>query len=68
MIKEVADAGVKVIVTGGTIGELALHYINRFDLMAVKVLSKFDLRRLCKVIGATPLARFVSFFFYLERS
>ncbi|CAG8449744.1 1909_t:CDS:2 [Diversispora eburnea] len=25
--------------------------------MAVKVLSKFDLRRLCRVVGATPLAR-----------
>eukprot|EP00842_Homolaphlyctis_polyrhiza_P005527 jgi/Hompol1/5976/HPOL_002132-RA len=58
-IKELADAGVKVIVAGSTIGELALHFFNRFNLLAVKVLSKFDLRRLCRVTGATALTRFV---------
>jgi T-complex protein 1 subunit theta len=58
-IKELADAGVKVVVSGGVIGELALHCINRYEIMAVKVLSKFDLRRLCRVVGATALARFV---------
>jgi T-complex protein 1 subunit theta len=44
-------------VTGAGIGELALHYLNRFNIMAVKVLSKFDLRRLCRVVGGTALAR-----------
>lgn len=38
-------------------GELALHYLDRFSIVVVKVLSKFDLRRLCRVVGATPLAR-----------
>jgi T-complex protein 1 subunit theta len=57
--KELADAGVKVVVTGTTIGELALHYLNRFDMFAIKVLSKFDLRRLCRVCGATALSRMV---------
>ncbi|CAM0142940.1 T-complex protein 1 subunit theta [Umbelopsis sp. WA50703] len=57
IFKELADAGVKVVVTGNGIGELALHYLNRYNIMAVKVLSKFDLRRLCRVIGATALAR-----------
>jgi T-complex protein 1 subunit theta len=27
------------------------------DIAVIKVLSKFDLRRLCRVVGATPLAR-----------
>ncbi|KAG0169600.1 T-complex protein 1 subunit theta [Apophysomyces sp. BC1034] len=57
IFQELADAGVKVVVTGAGIGELALHYLNRFNIMAVKVLSKFDLRRLCRVVGATALAR-----------
>ncbi|KAJ3110224.1 T-complex protein 1 subunit theta [Phlyctochytrium bullatum] len=56
-IKELADAGVKVVVSGSGIGELALHFLNRFNLLAVKVLSKFDLRRLCKVTQATALTR-----------
>jgi T-complex protein 1 subunit theta len=55
--KEIADSGVKVIVAGSGIGDLALHYLNRMDIAVIKVLSKFDLRRLCRVMGATPLAR-----------
>ena len=57
IFKEIADSGVKVIVAGSGVGELALHYLDRFSISVVKVLSKFDLRRLCRVIGATPLAR-----------
>nr|CAG8579748.1 11153_t:CDS:2 [Entrophospora candida] len=57
VFKELADADIKVVVTGSSIGELALHYLNRFNIMVVKVLSKFDLRRLCKVLDANALAR-----------
>lgn len=56
-IKEIADSGVKVIVTGSGIGELAIHFCNRFGLVVVKILSKFELRRLCRVTGATALTR-----------
>ncbi|ORX35956.1 t-complex protein 1, thetasubunit (tcp-1-theta) [Kockovaella imperatae] len=55
--KEIADSGVKLIVAGSGIGDLALHYLNRLNIAVIKVLSKFDLRRLCRVVGATPLAR-----------
>ncbi|KAG2015187.1 t-complex protein 1 [Coprinopsis cinerea AmutBmut pab1-1] len=57
ILKEIADSGVKVIVAGSTVGELALHFLNRFGIAVLKVLSKFDLRRLCRVVNATPLAR-----------
>lgn len=57
MLQEIADAGVKVVVTQSTIGELALHYLNRLGIVAMKVPSKFDLQRLCRLLGATPLAR-----------
>ncbi|KAI1931695.1 T-complex protein 1 subunit theta [Ophidiomyces ophidiicola] len=56
-IKEIYDSGVRVLVAGATIGELSLHYLNRFNILVIKVLSKFELRRLCRVVGATPLAR-----------
>jgi len=59
-IKEIADSGIKVLVTGSGIGEMALHFINRYNLVATKVLSKFDLRRLAKAVNAAPLARLVS--------
>ncbi|KAI4629602.1 T-complex protein 1 subunit theta [Alternaria novae-zelandiae] len=57
VIKELHDSGMRVVVAGSTIGELALHYLNRYNILVIKVLSKFELRRLCRVVGATPLAR-----------
>ncbi|KAI9659290.1 MAG: T-complex protein 1 subunit theta [Bathelium mastoideum] len=57
IVKELHDSGLRVVVAGSTIGELALHYLNRYDILVIKVLSKFELRRLCRVVGATPLAR-----------
>ncbi|RYN65231.1 putative T-complex protein 1 subunit theta [Alternaria tenuissima] len=57
IIKELHDSGMRVVVAGSTVGELALHYLNRYNILVIKVLSKFELRRLCRVVGATPLAR-----------
>ncbi|KAF2714685.1 T-complex protein 1 [Pleomassaria siparia CBS 279.74] len=57
IIKELHDSGLRVVVAGSTLGELALHYLNRYNILVIKVLSKFELRRLCRVVGATPLAR-----------
>ncbi|ODM23117.1 putative T-complex protein 1 subunit theta [Aspergillus cristatus] len=56
-IKELHDSGLRVVVAGANVGDLAMHYLNRFNILVVKVLSKFELRRLCRVVGATPLAR-----------
>jgi len=57
IVKELHDSGLRVVVGGATVGELALHYLNRFGILVIKILSKFELRRLCRVVGATPLAR-----------
>ncbi|KNE59863.1 T-complex protein 1, theta subunit [Allomyces macrogynus ATCC 38327] len=56
-LTEIAKTGVKVVVTGSGVGELALHFMNRLGIMVLKVLSKFDLRRLCRATGATALTR-----------
>lgn len=59
-INAIKEAGVDVIVSGGKIGDMALHFINKAGIMAVRVNSKFDIRRLCKATGATPLPDIVS--------
>ena len=56
-IKAIADAGVRVIVTGGKIGDLALHFCNRYHIMTVRLMSKFDLRRVARMTGGTCLQR-----------
>ena len=57
IFKELSDSDVKVIIAGTTVGELALHYLNWNQILVLKVLSKFNSRRLCRVVQATPLAR-----------
>jgi len=57
-VKELHDVGLRVVIAGSTVGELALHYLNRYGILVIKILSKFELRRVCRVVGATPLARF----------
>lgn len=41
--------------SGGKVSELALHYANKRGIMLVRLNSKFDVRRLCQVTGATVL-------------
>ena len=56
-VKTLSEAGVTVLVAGGKLGDLALHYLNKYNIMAVRVTSKWDLRRLCKTVGATILPK-----------
>ncbi|XP_076753837.1 chaperonin containing TCP1 subunit 8 [Xylocopa sonorina] len=56
-IKAIAESGANVIVSGGKFGDMALHYMNKYNLMAVRIPSKFDVRRLCKTVGATALPK-----------
>ena len=57
IIQGIAESGVKVIVTGGTISDMALHFIEKYELIALKLSSKWELRRLCQATGATALVR-----------
>ncbi|KAK3357048.1 chaperonin Cpn60/TCP-1 family [Lasiosphaeria hispida] len=56
-VKELHDVGLRVVIAGSTVGELAMHYLDRYGILVIKILSKFELRRICRVVGATPLAR-----------
>ncbi|CAH8648098.1 unnamed protein product [Schistosoma guineensis] len=59
-MRSLSDAGVKVIVSGGKVGELALHYANKLNMMVVRLSSKFDVRRLCQATGASALPQLVT--------
>ncbi|KAL2094286.1 hypothetical protein ACEWY4_009005 [Coilia grayii] len=59
-VKGIAETGVNVVVTGGKVADMALHYANKYNLMVVRLNSKWDLRRLCKTVGAIALPRLTS--------
>ena len=56
-IKAIAEAGVRVVVSGDTISEVAMHFLDAYNILAFKIPSKFDLKRLARALGASPLAR-----------
>lgn len=57
IIKSIADTGTKVIVSGGTVSEMAMHFIERYQMMCIKIPSKWELRRLCAATNANALVR-----------
>ncbi|KAJ8466980.1 hypothetical protein OPV22_029532 [Ensete ventricosum] len=57
LIKAVADSGAKVVVSGAAVGDMALHFCERYKLMVLKISSKFELRRFCRTTGAVALLK-----------
>ncbi|KAM5578364.1 T-complex protein 1 subunit theta [Rosa sericea] len=57
LIKAVADSGARVIVSGAAVGEMALHFCERYKLMVLKISSKFELRRFCRTVGAVAMLK-----------
>ncbi|KAJ1931324.1 T-complex protein 1 subunit theta, partial [Kickxella alabastrina] len=44
-VAELHAAGIAAVVCGSGVGDLAVHYFNRYGIVALKVPSKFELRR-----------------------
>jgi T-complex protein 1 subunit theta len=57
IIQGIAQTGVKLVVSGGNVSDMALHFMDRFELLCLRLSSKWELRRLCQATGATPLVR-----------
>lgn len=56
-IESIAATGVKAVIANGSISEMALHFLDKFEIMVIKIQSKFDLRRVCGALGATAVIR-----------
>lgn len=57
VIEAIAKTGCNCIISNSNFGDLALHFIERSGMMAVKIPSKFECRRLSAAVGANVLAR-----------
>lgn len=57
IIEGIAATGVKVVIANGSISEMAQHFLDKFEIMVIKIQSKFDLRRICGAVGATAAVR-----------
>ena len=57
VVKAIADTGCNMLVCGQAVGELALHYLEKYGIMCMRCPSKFELRRVCRTTGANTLVR-----------
>jgi len=57
VVKGIVDAGIKAVIVGGSVSNMAIHYLDRYKVLVLRTLSKFELRRIAKAVGATPLVR-----------
>lgn len=37
--------------------ELAVHFFEKYEIMAIKIMSKFELKRIARAVGATPVVK-----------
>lgn len=56
-IKGIKDCGVEVVISGGGISEIAVHYLNKYRILCVKITSKFELQRVCRTVRAVAIIR-----------
>jgi len=57
MIKSISETGCNMIICGQQVGELALHFCEKYKIMVMKCPSKWELRRLGRTTGAAALVR-----------
>jgi len=67
-IRGIRDSGVDVVVSGGSVSEMALHFFEKYGMMVVKVASKFELQRICRATRAFPVIRLGAFLLAVLRS
>jgi chaperonin GroEL (HSP60 family) len=59
IIQGIVDAGVKCVIVGGSVSNNALQYLDHYKIMIIRIMSKFEIRRIASSIGATMLVRLV---------
>jgi len=57
VIKAIADTGCNMIIAGQQVGELAMHFCEKYKIMVLKCPSKWEIRRLMRTTGAAGLVR-----------
>lgn len=56
-VKKLSDAEINVVVSGGSISEVWLHYMEKYKIMVIRVHSKFEIKRIASALGGAILVR-----------
>jgi T-complex protein 1 subunit theta len=56
-VQGLAEAGITVVVASGSISEMAMHYFEKYKMMVLKIMSKWELKRIAKSVGAQAIVK-----------
>jgi T-complex protein 1 subunit theta len=56
-VKGLAEAGINVVVASGSISEVALHFLEKYKMLTLKIMSKFEIKRIAKSVGACAIVK-----------
>ncbi|KAF7458364.1 T-complex protein 1, theta subunit [Cryptosporidium felis] len=58
LIRDIKQIGkIDVIIAGGPISDIAQHFCNKYDILTLRITSKWELRRICRSLGAISMVR-----------
>lgn len=58
LIKNIKVSGkVDAIIAGGPISDIAQHFCNKYEILTLRITSKWELRRVCRSLGAISMVR-----------
>lgn len=56
-VKKLSDTGINVVISGGSISEVCLHYMEKYKIMVLRIHSKFETKRIATSLGGAILVR-----------
>jgi len=57
LVKELVDANITAVICGGSVADMVLHHLNLNGILVLKISSKFELRRVARILGASSIVR-----------
>jgi chaperonin GroEL (HSP60 family) len=55
-------ANINVVVSGASVSDIILHFLDKYKIMVVRIMSKWELRRVARAIRATILSKYIIFY------
>lgn len=56
-VQKLVNANINVVVCGGSVADIVLHFMDKYKIMVVRIMSKFELRRVARAVRATILSK-----------
>lgn len=56
-VKGLAESNIKCVVCSGSMSETAVHFFEKYKIMAIKIMSKWEVKRIARAVGATPIVK-----------